>query len=156
MAGKNELALTYIMNQLGEVLEKVTNTQELTWDELREVAGRWCRRDFDYCREQADKLKVTYIALVQTALLFVEHPMLVGAKGWNFGPLRARAEILHVELWELPVEQVEVIHKVIHSPCGENVKPVDKSKLSTVSPQEKQDFSTFSTKEAILSTHPCG
>lgn len=156
MAGKNELALTYIMNQLGEVLDKVSTTQEMTWDELREVAGHWCRRDFDYCREQADKLKVTYIALVHTALLFVEHPLLVGEKGWVFGPMRARAEILHVELWEMPVEQVEVIHKVIHSPCGENGKPADKSELSTASPQEKQGFSTFSTKEAILSTSACG
>lgn len=105
-----------IYAQVERVLSKISDHQTMTWDDLYEVALNWCEKNYDHHREAARNFDVLPMALILTALLYVEHPLLVrpGA-GWIHPNLEiACVEIIHVELNRLDVH-VPVRHS-IHKP----------------------------------------
>lgn len=108
-------------------------TGKLAWDELKNIAYRWCIRDYDHSVEVAKQLNVAPLALKLTALFYIEHPLLVApSRGWIYNTDRAGIEIMRVELWEIPVEIP--VNNSFHSPIAKNLKECMESELSTGKP----------------------
>lgn len=106
MGRKGNNNFDYMMERLAKVVELVTDYQVLTWDQVFTIAERWCMKDYQHHRDMAIQLEVEPVYLLWMALLYVEHPLLVGeGRGWLYGPMHSHAEIIQAELEgrDLPV-----------------------------------------------------
>ena len=102
MARKKEGSITE--EYCNDVLSKLTDTQEITEQEIIELATEWCKKNYDHHRSFALKHNLAPIALIIIALLWIEHPLLiVPSRGMTFNIERAAAEIIRCELLRLDV-----------------------------------------------------
>lgn len=120
MARKKEDNEAYIIEQMQNVIDRITGNGNLanmkTWDDLRLVAYQWCCKDYAYCKKEADSWGVAPIYLLLTALLYVEHPLLVGeGRSWLYSLTGAITKIFKVELNRLdvgiPIKPTVTVHR---------------------------------------------
>lgn len=113
------------------VIALITDQQLLSWDQLHDVAVKWCSRDYAFVHELAERVGARYIALVLAALLHVSHPLLVSpGRGLMYAFMRCHAEILRVQIFEIPVV-VPMPRNSIHRPNENNLVPVESVDNST-------------------------
>jgi hypothetical protein len=102
MPRKKEVSVTE--QYCDDVLAKLTDTQEITEQQLIEIATEWCRKNYDHHRSFGLKHNLAPIALIIVALLWIEHPLLTApGRGMILNIERAAAEILRCELLRLDV-----------------------------------------------------
>ena len=122
----------YIKTQLGIVLERVTDKSDLTrlktWDDLSNVAYQWCLKNYKHYQDEAADWGVAPIYLLLTALLFVEHPLLMDNGRMRYGFIRAKAEILMAELWRVDVPIPILSTGTKNQPVEETALPVEEMK----------------------------
>lgn len=112
----------YTIEQMNKVLACITDRRNLakvkTWDDLWNVAYQWCGKNYKYAKEAADDWGVAPMYLLLTALLYVEHPLLVG-KGcsWKYPLVMAQAVILQAELNRvdvaIPIKSTDKSHRAV-------------------------------------------
>lgn len=118
-----------IYDQVEAVIAKLTDTQELTWDELFDVAEKWCRKDYEHHQVVAAEHGLVPIALLLAALLHVDHPLLISpSRGIMFGFLRCTAEIIMVEI---EMRDVEIpVRKTVARPVPVQPRRIKSTKQS--------------------------
>lgn len=109
-----------IIEQMQKVIDRITGKSNLatmkTWDDLRDVAYQWCCKDYAHSEKVADDWGVAPIYLILTALLYVEHPLLVGeGRSWLYSLQVSISIILKVELNRLdvgiPIKSTDSTHR---------------------------------------------
>jgi hypothetical protein len=103
MGRKPDNTEAYTIEQMNKVLACITDhnnrAKVKTWDDLWNVAYQWCGKNYKYVKEVSDDWGVAPMYLLLTALLYVEHPLLVGeGRSWKYPLVPAQAVILQVEL----------------------------------------------------------
>ena len=98
MARKKEDNEHYIIEQVQKVIDRITGKSNLanmkTWDDLRDVAYQWCCKNYKHSEDESESWGVAPIYLILTALLYVEHPLLVGeGRSWKY-PLPGMVAII--------------------------------------------------------------
>lgn len=120
MGRKKEDNEHYITEQMQKVIDRITAKSDLasvkTWDDLRLVAYQWCCKDYAYAKKEADSWGVAPIYLLLTALLYVEHPLLVGeGRSWLYSLEMSITKIFKIELnWldvGIPIKSTVSIHR---------------------------------------------
>ena len=99
-------------------LEKVTDViaqKKRTWGDLREIAVQWCSKNYEYHKQEAKHWGVAPLYLLTTALLCVEHPLIVGeGRDWLYNPTEMTAKIVWAELTQanlpIPVNSTNSFH----------------------------------------------
>lgn len=109
-----------IIEQMQKVIDRITGNNDLsnikTWDDLRDIAYQWCCKDYDHCKRVADDWGVAPIYLLLTALLYIEHPLLVGeGRSWLYSLQVSITKILKIELnridLPIPIKSTDKIHR---------------------------------------------
>jgi len=141
MGRHTEDSEAYIIAQLGIVTACIVDHRRKTWQELRDVAYRWCIKDYVHAKDTAETWGVAPIYLVHAALLYVEHPLLV-ADGlrWKYGIVRMQAEIMRVMVGRL---DVDIPVKIQSTNC-------DHSHVDAI--RQTVERMELSTKNAFVST----
>ena len=103
MGRKPDNTEAYTIEQMNKVLACITDRNNRsnvkTWDDLWNVAYQWCGKNYKYVKDVAEDWGVAPMYLLLTALLYVEHPLLVGeGRSWKYPLVLAQAVILQVEL----------------------------------------------------------
>jgi len=120
MARKKEDNEAYITEQIQNVIDRITGKHSLenmkTWDDLRDIAYKWCCKDYAHCKNVADDWGVAPIYLLLTALLYVEHPLIVGeGRSWLYSLQMSITKIFKVELNRIdvviPVKSTDSVHR---------------------------------------------
>ena len=98
----------HIVEQIQKVIDRITGKSNLentkTWDDLRDIAYQWCCKDYAHCKREADGWGVAPIYLLLTALLYVEHPLLVGeGRSWLYSLQMSITKIFKIELNRIDV-----------------------------------------------------
>lgn len=110
----------YITEQIQKVIDRITGNKNLsnvkTWDDLRDIAYQWCCKDYGHCKNVADDWGVAPIYLLLTALLYVEHPLLVGeGRSWLYSLQVSITKILKIELnridLPIPIKSTDSTHR---------------------------------------------
>ena len=110
----------YIIEQMQKVIDRITGKSNLanmkTWDDLRDIAYQWCCKDYAHCERDADSWGVAPIYLLLTALLYVEHPLLVGeGRSWLYSLQVSITKILKIELnridLPIPIKSTDKPHR---------------------------------------------
>ena len=116
----------YIVSQLLIVTACIVEHRRKTFQDLREVAYRWCIKDYQHGKDVADAWGVAPMYLIHAALLYVEHPLLVTeGRGWKYDMVRMQAEILRVVVGRLDVDIPISSTNSIHSPVDKIASLVD-------------------------------
>ena len=118
MGRKPDNTEAYTIEHMNKALACITyrnnRAKVKTWDDLWNVAYQWCGKNYKYVKDVADDWGVAPMYLLLTALLYVEHPLLVGeGRSWKYPLVLAQAVILQVEL--------------NHADIGVPIKSTDKS-----------------------------
>lgn len=111
----------YIIEQMQKVIDRITGNKisnMKTWDDLRDIAYQWCCKDYAHCERVADDWGVAPIYLLLTALLYVEHPLLVGeGRSWLYSMQVSIAKIIKIELNRIdlptPIKSTDKIHSSV-------------------------------------------
>ncbi len=112
----------YITEQIQKVIDRITGHGNLsnikTWDDLREIAYQWCCKDYAHCKNVADDWGVAPIYLLLTALLYVEHPLLVGeGRSWLYSLQMSITKIFKIELNRIdvliPIKSTDKAHRAV-------------------------------------------
>jgi len=112
----------YTIEQMNKVLACITDKNNRakvkTWDDLWNVAYQWCGKNYKYAKDAAEDWGVAPMYLLLTALLYVEHPLLVGeGRSWKYSLVMAQAIILKVELngsdVAIPIKSTDKSHKAV-------------------------------------------
>jgi len=120
MARKKEDNEAYITEQIQNVIDRITGKHSLenmkTWDDLRDIAYKWCCKDYAHCKNVADDWGVAPIYLLLTALLYVEHPLIVGeGRSWLYSLQMSITKIFKMELNRIdvviPVKSTDSLHR---------------------------------------------
>jgi hypothetical protein len=110
----------HIIEQMQKVIDRITGNGNLsnlkTWDDLRLVAYQWCCKDYGYSKSVADDWGVAPIYLLLTALLYVEHPLLVGeGRSWLYSLQMSITKIFKIELNRIdvviPIKSTDSLHR---------------------------------------------
>ena len=110
----------YITEQIQKVIDRITGHSNLsnmkTWDDLRDIAYQWCCKDYAHCKNVADDWGVAPIYLLLTALLYVEHPLLVGeGRSWLYSLQMSITKIFKIELNRIdvliPIKSTDKAHR---------------------------------------------
>ena len=121
----------YIVEQMQKVIDRITGKSNFanmkTWDDLRDVAYQWCCKNYAHCEKEADGWGVAPIYLLLTALLYVEHPLLVGeGRSWLYSLQVSITKIFKIELnridLPIPIKSTDKIH----SPVERIATPVER------------------------------
>jgi hypothetical protein len=123
MPRKKEVSVTE--QYCNDVLAKLTDTQEITEQQLIEIATEWCKKNYEHHRSFGLKHNLPPIALIIVALLWIEHPLLTApGRGMILNIDRAAAEILRCELLRLdvPIPVNNSIHNQPVERIGKNGK----------------------------------
>jgi len=120
MPRKKEDNEAYIIEQMQKVIDRITGNDNLsnmkTWDDLRLVAYQWCLKDYSYSKSVADDWGVAPIYLLLTALMYVEHPLLVGeGRSWLYSLQMSITKIFKIELNRIdvviPIKPTDSLHR---------------------------------------------
>lgn len=112
----------YTIQQMNIVLACVTDRNNRakvkTWDDLWNVAFQWCGKNYRFVKDAAEDWGVAPMYLLLTALLYVEHPLLVGeGRSWKYNFVMAQAMILKVEINQIdvsiPIKSTDTLHRVV-------------------------------------------
>ena len=108
MGRKKEDNEHYIIEQMQKVIDRINGKNYLanmkTWDDLRDIAYQWCCKNYKHSEDEAESWGVAPVYLILTALLYAEHPLLVGeGRSWRYPLPGAVAIISKVELNRLDV-----------------------------------------------------
>lgn len=112
----------YTIEQMNKVLACITDKNNRakvkTWDDLWNVAYQWCGKNYKYANDAAEDWGVAPMYLLLTALLYVEHPLLVGeGRSWKYSLVMAQAVIIKVELngsdVAIPIKSTDKSHKAV-------------------------------------------
>lgn len=112
----------YIIEQMQKVIDRITGNGNIanmkTWDDLRDVAYQWCCKNYAHCERVADDWGVAPIYLLLTALLYVEHPLLVGeGRSWLYSMQVSITKIFKIELnridLPIPIKSTDKIHRAV-------------------------------------------
>lgn len=108
MGRKADNEEAYTIEQMNRVLGCITDKRNLqslkTWDDLWNVAYQWCGKNYKHVKDTCDEWGVAPMYLLLTALLYVEHPLLVGdGRSWKYSLVMAQAVILQAEINRLDV-----------------------------------------------------
>jgi len=110
----------YITEQIQKVIDRITGNKDLanmkTWDDLRDIAYQWCCKDYAHCKNAADDWGVAPIYLLLTALMYVEHPLLVGeGRSWLYSLQMSITKIFKIELNRIdvviPIKPTDSLHR---------------------------------------------
>ena len=122
---------THTMKQMAIVVGRITQKTNLgalkTWDDLWNVAYQWCSKNYQHSQDEAASWGVAPIYLLLTALLFVEHPLLISDGYMRFGWLRAMTEIIAVELERRDLPAPIKSTNIVNMGVERNVLSVDKT-----------------------------
>lgn len=86
-----------IRAELETVVDRM-QTGQLKETMLKEIVYQWCRKNYKFHVDIASDLHLKPAALILFALLYTNHPLLMTERSMHYGFLRAKAEILLVEL----------------------------------------------------------
>jgi hypothetical protein len=120
MGRKKEDNEAYIIEQMQKVIDRITGKHDLenmkTWDDLRDIAYKWCCKDYAHGKKVADDWGVAPIYLLLTALLYVEHPLLVGeGRSWLYSLQMSITKIFKIELNRIdvviPIKSTDSVHR---------------------------------------------
>lgn len=124
---------SFIISQMQKVISRINEKQDLakvkTWKDLWDIAYQWCCKNYKHGEEAAEDWGVAPVYLVLTALLYVEHPLLVGdGRSWNYSLPRAIAIILKVEINRIdvgiPINSTDSIHRDVER-IGQPVERIE-------------------------------
>src|SRR5262245_19181646 len=106
----------YLYDEVDHILDLITDQLLLTWDELFEVAERWCKKDYTHHHEKASTLNVMPGSLLLTAMLYVEHPLLVSpGRGIMYNFMKCHILLIAAEMKQqdlaVPIKK-PIIHNV--------------------------------------------
>ena len=110
----------HIVEQMQIVIDRITGHGNIanmkTWDDLRDIAYQWCCKDYAHCKNVADDWGVAPIYLLLTALLYVEHPLLVGeGRSWLYSLQMSITKIFKIELNRIdvliPIKSTDKTHR---------------------------------------------
>lgn len=117
----------YILDQIQKTISVITEQKTKTWDDLWEIAYQWCVKNYEHHYTEAKAWGVTPGTLLHTALLYVEHPLLVGdGRSWLYTPMQAQAEIIWCEVNKQNVAIPIKSTNSIHNPNSMNPETVEK------------------------------
>lgn len=127
MARKVNDAIAIAIKEMNNVLGCITDSKKKKWSDLWQVAFEFCNKNYSFAKQVSDEWGVAPMYLLLTALLYVEHPLLVGdGRAWKYNLVVMQVEILKAELnrWDLaiPFQSTEVINTHVDN----FVQPVDK------------------------------
>ena len=124
MGRKKDDTDEFIIAQMSKVLSCITDKQNLlkvkTWEDLWNVAYQWCAKEYTHSENVAPEWGVAPVYLILTALLYVEHPLLVGeGRSWKYSLSYALALIAQVEFNRLdigiPIKSTDKIHRDVET-----------------------------------------
>lgn len=119
MGRQKEDSEKYVIEQMQVVIGKITDKQVLskakTWADLWNVAYQWCGKNYAHSEQVAEEWGVAPMYLILTALLYVEHPLLVAeGRSWKYSLTGMLVLLLRVELNRLdvgvPINPTNKIH----------------------------------------------
>ena len=131
MGRKPDNTEAYTIEQMNKVLACITDRNNRsnvkTWDDLWNVAYQWCGKNYKYVKDVAEDWGVAPMYLLLTALLYVEHPLLVGeGRSWKYSLVMMQAVIIQTELQRadigIPVKSTDKAH----SPVDRTPQPVER------------------------------